>query len=116
MVLPPIEFSFFEELTNINCMITSLFSQAVLRRPRFCGKSNAGELVIPPEAYQKTIQALKALGPERGAKKIAEIIKTYKSAAEQRLQYSPGPVPLMNISLILPGQEEPANIPERGQT
>jgi outer membrane protein OmpA-like peptidoglycan-associated protein len=35
-----------------------------------CGKSNAEELVIPPEAHQKAIQALKALGPGRGAKKI----------------------------------------------
>jgi len=35
-----------------------------------CSKSNAEELVIPPEAHQKAIQALKALGPGRGAKKI----------------------------------------------
>jgi photosystem I P700 chlorophyll a apoprotein A2 len=35
-----------------------------------CGKLNAGEVVIPPEAHQKAIQALKALGPDRGAKKI----------------------------------------------
>jgi len=34
------------------------------------GKSNAQELIIPPEAHQKAIQALEALGPERGAKEI----------------------------------------------
>ena len=42
--------------------------------------------------------------------------KVNDSTTEQRLQYSLGSVFLMNISLILPGQEEPANIPERGQT
>jgi len=35
-----------------------------------CGKSNAEELIIPPEAHQEAIQALKTLGPERGAKKV----------------------------------------------
>lgn len=34
------------------------------------GKSNAEELIIPPDAHQKAIQALEALGPERGARKI----------------------------------------------
>jgi len=34
------------------------------------GKSKAEELVIPPEAHQRAIQALETLGPERGAKKI----------------------------------------------
>jgi hypothetical protein len=28
------------------------------------------EVLIPPEDHQKAIEALKALGPERGAKKI----------------------------------------------
>jgi len=34
------------------------------------GKSNAEELIIPPQAHQKAIQALEALGPDRGARKI----------------------------------------------
>jgi len=34
------------------------------------GKSNAEELIIPPDAHQKAIQALEALGPDRGARKI----------------------------------------------
>lgn len=46
-----------------------LWLAVVLALP-LCGKSNAEELVIPPEAHQKAIQALKVLGPGRGAKKI----------------------------------------------
>jgi len=30
-----------------------------------------GEVVIPPEAHQKAVQALKALGPERGALRLS---------------------------------------------
>ncbi len=41
------------------------------------GKSSAEELIIPPEAHQKAIQALEALGPERESRKASQRIKSY---------------------------------------
>jgi len=43
------------------------------------GKSNAEELIIPPDAHQKAIQALEALGPDRGARKIDYHTSTVES-------------------------------------
>ena len=42
-------------------------------------KSNAEELIIPPDAHQKAIQALEALGPDRGAREIDYYASTVES-------------------------------------
>jgi outer membrane protein OmpA-like peptidoglycan-associated protein len=54
-----------------------------------CG-AQQGEVVIPPEAHEKAVQALKALGPDRGAIKIESraiailgIVKGLESKVEQ---------------------------------
>ncbi len=57
---------------SIIIVLTTTLSNSALCMSKETTFSNAQkeEFVIPPEAHEKAIQALKALGPSRGAKKI----------------------------------------------
>jgi len=50
--------------------LTFILTFSLLGISKFSDTQEEEELVIPPEAHEKAIQALKALGPDRGAKRI----------------------------------------------